>query len=130
VLWADFANGGIEQNGDFDLNMWDSGYTGIDPTDQLYYYFYSASAEPDSGWNVGRYLNPEFDALLDQAYTLDEEQRKDLFCQMATILDRDLPQIYLFSTMDAHAYSDRVEGVQATVNDPMTWNIADWKLVK
>jgi peptide/nickel transport system substrate-binding protein len=130
VLWADYGNGGIEQNGDFDLNMWDSGYTGIDPTDQLYYYFYSASAEPDSGWNVGRYLNPEVDALLDQAYTLDEAQRKDLFCQIATILDRDLPQIYLFSTMDAHAYSDRVDGVQATVNDPMTWNIADWKLGK
>jgi peptide/nickel transport system substrate-binding protein len=130
VLWADIANGGIEQNGDFDLNMWDSGYTGIDPTDQLYYYFYSASAEPDSGWNVGRYLNPELDALLDQAYTLDEAQRKEIFCQIATILNRDLPQIYLFSTMDADAYSARVEGVQATVNDTMTWNIADWRIVK
>jgi peptide/nickel transport system substrate-binding protein len=130
VMWADAASGGLEQNGDFDLDMWDSGYGGIDPTDQLYYYFHTASAVPDSGWNVGRYLNPEIDALLDQAYTLDEAQRKDLFCQIATIVDRDVPQIYLFSTMDADAYASRVEGVQATVNDTMTWNIADWKIVK
>jgi glucose/mannose transport system substrate-binding protein len=130
VLWADYESGGIEQNGDFDLNMWDDGYPGIDPTDHLWVYYYSSAAEPDWGWNVGRWYNEEFDALLDEAYTLDEEYRKELFCQMAEILEEELPQIILWTEVDANGYSMRVEGVQATVNDIMTWNVADWEVVE
>jgi peptide/nickel transport system substrate-binding protein len=129
ILWADAGSGGIEQNGDFDLNLWDDGYPGIDPTDHLWYYYYSSAAEPDWGWNIVRWKNEDFDALLDEAYTIDEEYRKELFCQMAELLDREVPQILLFSAFDADAYSSRVEGVQATVNDIMTWNVADWKIV-
>jgi peptide/nickel transport system substrate-binding protein len=128
VLWADYESGGIEQNGDFDLNMWDDGYPGLDPTDHLWAYYYSAAAEPDYGWNVGRWYNADFDALLDEAYVLDEEYRQELFCQMADILEEELPQILLWSEVDADAYATRLEGVQATVNDIMTWNVADWKV--
>jgi peptide/nickel transport system substrate-binding protein len=130
VLWADYESGGIEQQGDFDLNMWDDGYPGIDPTDHLWVYYYSEAAEPDYGWNVGRWYNEDFDALLDEAYTLDEEYRKELFCQMAEILDEELPQILLWTEIDADGYNTRVEGVQATVNDIVTWNVADWKIVE
>ncbi len=129
VLWADSASGGTEQNGNFELDMFDDGYSGIDPTDHLWFYYYSAAAEPDAGWNIGRWLNPEFDALLDQAYTLDEAERRKLFCQMAEILDRELPQILLFSTITADGHSARLEGVQSTANDIVSWNIADWKIV-
>jgi peptide/nickel transport system substrate-binding protein len=130
VLWADYESGGIEQNGDFDLNLWDDGYPGIDPTDHLWVYYYSSAAEPDYGWNVGRWYNEEFDYLLDEAYWLDEEYRKELFCQMAEILEEELPQIILWTEVDADGYSMRVEGVEATVNDIMTWNVADWKIVE
>jgi len=130
VLWADYGSGGIEQTGDFDLNMWDDGYPGTDPTDHLWFYYYSWAAEPDYGWNVGRWYNEDFDALLDEAYVLDEEYRKDLFCQMAEILDAELPQILLWTEIDADGFSTRLEGVQATVNDLVTWNVADWKIVE
>jgi peptide/nickel transport system substrate-binding protein len=130
VLWADYESGGIEQNGDFDLNMWDDGYPGLDPTDHLWAYYYSSAAEPDYGWNVGRWYNEDFDALLDEAYVLDEDYRKELFCQMAEILEEELPQIILWTEVDADGYSMRVEGVQATVNDIMTWNVADWQVVE
>jgi peptide/nickel transport system substrate-binding protein len=130
VLWADYESGGIEQQGNFDLNMWDDGYPGIDPTDTLYYFYYSESAEPDGGWNVGRWYNEDFDAWLDEAYYLDEEYRKEVFCEIAQILEDELPQILLWTEIDADAYSSRVEGVQATVNDIMTWNVADWKVVE
>ena len=33
VLWAASTDGGIEQNGNFDMDIWDDGYAGIDPTD-------------------------------------------------------------------------------------------------
>jgi peptide/nickel transport system substrate-binding protein len=130
TLWGDYESGGVEQNGNFDLNMWDDGYPGVDPTDHLWTYYYSEAGLPDYGWNVGRWYNEEFDALLDEAYTLDEEYRAELFCQMADILEQELPQIMLWSEIDADAYSTRVAGVQATVNDIMTWNIADWEIVE
>lgn len=129
VLWADYASAGIEQNGDFDLNMYDDGYPGIDPTDnQLWYYYSTAAAEPDNGWNVGRWSNEEFDALLDEAYTLDEDYRKEVFCQMAEILDQELPQTLMWSAIGADAFSTRLQGGQSTTNDLPTWNVADWTL--
>jgi ABC-type transport system substrate-binding protein len=130
VLWADYESGGIEQQGDFDLNMWDDGYPGTDPTDHLWVYYHSAAAEPDYGWNVGRWLNEDFDTLLDNAYALDEEWRQEVFCQIAELLEEELPQILLWTEIDADGYSSRLQGVQATVNDLVTWNVADWTVVE
>jgi len=130
VLWADFASGGIEQRGNFNIDIYDDGYSGVDPTDFIYQYYHSASATPDNGWNIGRWMDEDFDALLDSAYTLDEAGRKDLFCQMAQILDDELPQILLFTTINADAYATRLSGVQANVNSVVTWNVADWIIVK
>ncbi len=129
-MWADAASGGTEQNGNFDLDLYDDGYPGVDPTDHLWFYYYSAAAEPDAGFNVGRWINPDFDALLDEAYTLDEGYRQELFCQMAGLLDQELPQILLFTAISAEAHSLRLEGVQSSANDMATWNVADWTLAE
>ena len=51
-------------------------------------------------------------------------------CELAKILDEEVPQILLFTAIDADAYSTRLKGVQATINDIMTWNVADWKVVE
>lgn len=128
VMWATAAEGGIEQTGNFDINLWDDGYFGNNPTDFMWELYHSAAAEPDMGWNVGRWINPEFDALIDESYTLDETVRKDLFCQMATILNEEVPDILLFSAVNAEAHSARLQGVQSTINDLVTWNAADWTL--
>ncbi len=130
VMWADTASNGIEQTGNFDIDLYDDGYAGNDPTDFLYQYYYSSSATPDNGWNIGRWVNPEMDGLIDSAYTLDEGARQTAFCQMAQTLDQELPQILLFSTLNADAYSTRVDNVQANVNNVVSWNAADWTFVK
>jgi ABC-type transport system substrate-binding protein len=130
VLWASTADGGIEQNGNFDIDIWDDGYSGTDPTDFLYSYYATDSATPDNGYNYGRWSNQEFDDLLSQAYTLDEASRKELFCQMAQILEDELPEALLFTAVNADAHSARLQGVQSTTNDIVTWNAADWTLSK
>jgi len=130
IMWADYGSGGTEQNGNFELNMWDDGYFGLDPTDYMWSFYHTAAQEPDWGWNVGRWSNEDFDALSDESYTLDEEYRKELFCQMAEILDEELPHILLWSAINADGHSTRIEGVQATINDIVTWNVADWKIVE
>ncbi len=128
VLWAASTDGGIEQNGNFDMDIWDDGYSGIDPTSFITSYYATESAVPDAGYNFGRWSNPEFDELLTQVYTLDEQQRKDSFCKMASILEADLPQLLLFTALNADAHSTRLQNVQSTTNDLVTWNSADWTL--
>jgi peptide/nickel transport system substrate-binding protein len=128
VLWADYESGGLEQTGNFDLNMWDDGYPGVDPTDHIWYYYSSAAAEPDYGWNIGRWMNEDADYMIDMSYVLDEDYRQEVFCELATLLDEELPQILLFTAFDAGAHSTRLQGPQATVNDSHTWNVADWQV--
>ncbi len=126
VMWADSASGGTEQRGDFNIDLYDDGYKGLDPAYYLRQYYSSASAAPDQGWNVGRWKNAQFDALLEQTNTLDEPRRKELFCQMAKILDTELPELPLFTTVNADAYASRLSGVRANINDVVSWNAADW----
>jgi len=128
LMWDTYANGGLEQTGNFDLNMWDDGYPGNQITDFLWVYYHSDAMQPDYGWNIERWSNEQFDALLDEAYSLDEEYRKELFCQMAEILDEELPCIPLFISRSATGYSARLSGVEHNSNDLITWNIADWTL--
>jgi peptide/nickel transport system substrate-binding protein len=128
VLWETTENGGIEQSGNFDMDIWDDGYSGNDPTDFLWGYYYSAAAIPDYGYNYGRYINPTVDELIDNSYTLDETERQDYFCQMADILNHDLPELLLFTTVDANTHSSRLQGVVSNANEIVTWNCADWTL--
>lgn len=128
VLWATTSEGGIEQSGNFDMDIWDDGYSGSDPTDFLWVYYHSKAAEPDVGQNYGRYMNTKVDELIDSLYTLDETARQDAFCQLASILDEDLPELLLFTTVDANAHSTRLQGVLSNANEIVTWNVEDWTL--
>ena len=129
-LWGTYDEGGIEQNGNFDLDLWDDGYAGNQLTDFLWVYYHTDAQEPDMGWNVERWSNEEFDALLDETYTLDEEYRQELFCQMAEILDEELPCIPLFVSVEAAGHNVRIKGIEDNANDMITWNVADWKVVE
>jgi peptide/nickel transport system substrate-binding protein len=130
VLWDTYEAGGIEQNADFDFNMWDDGYPGTDPTDYLWVYYHSAAMEPDWGWNVERWYNEDFDAWLDEAYTIDEEYRAEVFCEIAAIMDEEVPTIPLFDAADITIHNSRVTGIQSTINAMVNWNIADWQVVE
>jgi peptide/nickel transport system substrate-binding protein len=128
VMWADTSSGGTEQTGNFEMDLYDDGYAGVDPTDFIRQYYHSESAVPDAAWNVGRWINPAFDDLVGQAYTLNEDDRKVAFCKMAVTLDQQLPEILLFSTINADAYAARLKDVRANVNSVVSWNVADWTL--
>jgi peptide/nickel transport system substrate-binding protein len=128
VLWDLAENGGIEQSGNFDIDIWDDGYAGVDPTDYVWEVYSQEAIEPGGGWNFVRWDNADVDALIDEAYTLDEQARKDAFCGIGNFINEEVPVIHLFTVPNADAYSARLEGVQSSVNDLVTWNIADWKI--
>jgi peptide/nickel transport system substrate-binding protein len=128
VMWD--PDGGTEVTGNYDIDMWDDGWPGIYPTDNHLWWFYHSDAHTDyGGYNVMRWYNDEFDAIVyEKLYTLDEDLRMEGFCEIAGILDEELPQILLFSTLEMHGISSRLKGVIPSANDPVTWNIADWTL--
>ncbi len=128
ILWDQAENGGIEQSGNFDIDIYDDGYAGVDPTDYVWELYSQEAIEPGGGYNVMRYDNPVVDALIDEAYTLDEASRKETFCAIADFINEEAPLVHLFTIPNAEAYSARLEGVQSSVNDLVTWNIADWTL--
>jgi peptide/nickel transport system substrate-binding protein len=128
ILWDQAENGGIEQSGNFDIDIWDDGYAGVDPTDYVWELYSQEALVPGGGYNVMRYDNTEVDALIDEAYTLDEASRKETFCAIAEHINDEVPLVHLFTIPNLEAYSARLEGVQSTVNDLVTWNIADWTL--
>jgi len=128
VLWDLAENGGIEQSGNFDVDLWDDGYAGVDPMDYVWKAYSQEAMQPGSGWNFFRWDNAVVDALIDEAYTLDEATRQETFCAIADFINEEVPEIYLFTVPNADAYSYRIEGVQSSVNDLVTWNIADWNV--
>jgi peptide/nickel transport system substrate-binding protein len=130
VLWAPSTDGGIEQNGNFDFDIFDDGYGGIDPTDFIWGAYSSEAGEIDNGYNYGRWMNTEFDTLLDESYTLDTAARQENFCKMAEILEAELPEALLFTAVNADAHSVRLQNVQSSTNDLVTWNAKDWTLAK
>jgi peptide/nickel transport system substrate-binding protein len=128
VLWDFSDSGGIEQSGNFDIDIWDDGYAGIDPTDYLWETYSISASEPDLGSNISRWQNEVADALIYDAYTLDEQTRKENFCAIGDFINEEVPIIHLFTVPNADAYSNRLTGVQSSVNDLVTWNIAEWTL--
>jgi peptide/nickel transport system substrate-binding protein len=125
IMWAEEEDGGTEIAGKFELDMWDDGYPGTDPADQIWT-FYSSGSD----WNYGHWVNEDMDAWIDEFYTLDEEYRLEVACEMAAILEDELPQMLLFSTLEQHGLSERLQGVLPSANDPVTWNIADWSVTE
>ena len=125
IMWAEEEDGGTEIAGQYEMDMWDDGYPGTDPSDQIWTFYYS-----ESDWNYGRWANEDMDMWIDEFYSLDEEYRLEVACEMAAILEEELPQILLFSTLEQHGISDRLQGVLPNANDPVTWNIADWSVTE
>ncbi len=133
-LWGTWADNGIEIRGNFDLDLWDDGYTGVDPTIYLSNIYDPRAIptrdNPNAGVNYSRYRNPDLIGLFDALYTpLPNNRRRVLLCELAIILDQDLPQIPLLALPDVYGYNLDLQGLIPHIYDTVTWNAADWSLV-
>lgn len=65
------------------------------------------------GFNISGYINPEIDALLDEARTIpgcDVAARNELYTQIQQIAHDDVPYDWLVSTTQVNVLNNRVEG--------------------
>ena len=90
LLFASVGQGGILQNGKFDLS-WNGWVAGIDPDQSS---LFQCSARPPRGNNTTFYCNPHMDAAQQAALeNYDRPTRKKAYETIETLLSRDEPQI-------------------------------------
>ncbi len=133
-LWGTWHDNGIELRGNFDLNLWDDGYFGVDPTIHLADFFDPRAIptrdNPIAGLNVGRYNNPKLMDIFDALYTpLPNSRRQVLLCELASILHQDLAHMPLLALPDFYAIHRTLAGITPHIYDTVTWNVADWQIV-
>lgn len=81
-----------------------------------------------SGENVGRWRNPEYDALYEQSTTeLDLKKRRQLIIQMNDLLIEDVALIPLINSSVIPGISNTLAGFDPIPWDREVWNIKDWR---
>jgi peptide/nickel transport system substrate-binding protein len=80
------------------------------------------------GGNMGRWCDPEYDALFEQiAGELDPEKRTQLIIRMNDVVVEEVVLIPLVRRANIHGISNTLDGVEFTPWDAVTWKIKDWK---
>ena len=78
------------------------------------------------GFNVGRYMNPELDQILEAALeTTDVQERKDYYFEMQRILAEDVPSPILYFRRGTECWNADLH--EYDVNDLNRWyNAHEW----
>jgi peptide/nickel transport system substrate-binding protein len=106
VQTVDFATW-LDRQGQGDFDAFLLGWLGnIDPFD-----YYHAQHVTDGSSNFQGYSNPDVDELLTEAATeTDENARKDLYDQAATLIVDDVSYLYLYNPDVVQAWVSGLEG--------------------
>jgi len=83
------------------------GWSGrLDPDGNTYRFFHS-----EGGLNDSNYNNEKVDDILDETRVVtDPEKRKELFQNLMTHLDRDLPYMFVYHPREIKAFKEKVKG--------------------
>ena len=113
-------------NHDFDLYMMGNTLS-LDPDPKPMWDSSAISNEPGvKGYNIVAYNNPETDKLIEEGNaTLDQNERKSIYGEFAKILNRDVPEAYLFCQNVERVYNPNLEGYKpSTFNE--FYNVHNW----
>ncbi len=116
--------------GDFDIAEVDGGVFRADPNVSAKY-FETSSFVP-AGGNYGHYTNPQVDDLLKQGRaTPDKTQRKQIYTNLAKILNEECPWVFLWSPNSLTAYNKRLVGFKPpSYANHYMWNAEEWSVTK
>jgi len=123
-LYAPAGEGGVLQNGHFDLVV-DGWYSGIDPDDSAQF---MCGNVPPGGYNYTRYCSPEMDAAETMALThYDQATRKLAYAKTQALLARDVPEIFINWLRQMHPINVDFKGLDPS---PVieNWNAWQWSI--
>ncbi len=124
LLFATMAEGGILQNGHYDLS-WNGWVAGIDPDQST---LYMCKAQPPNGNNTSHYCNAELDAAEEKALTnFDIPTRKTAYGVIEALLTRDMPVDAIWWPRQIQPINPDFKGFRP---NPVTasWNSYQWEI--
>lgn len=132
VLFGGWSDEAARKTGDFDILVYDTG-TGINPQVHVYDLLHSSNVprveNEGAGGNYARWSNERADELLEFAGTSpDLDARSDAYCEVAELVNDDVPQIFLFQFAGGNAYATRLEGFRTSTWAGLMWNVSDWRV--
>jgi peptide/nickel transport system substrate-binding protein len=132
VIFGGWSDRAARKTGDYDILIYDTG-AGINPQSHVDFLLHSKNIPSEenegAGGNYSRWANSDADALLDIAGSNPSlTVRKDAYCQVAELINQDLPHIYLYLSQDNNARSIRLQGVDASTWAGLVWDIDSWWL--
>ena len=114
---------------DFDLAWFGGGAYGLDP-DVSSVYYASTNWTPTGG-NTTHYANEELDALYEAGRATPViEERREIYHEVARILNEDVPTIFWWSDNMIWGINQRVQGVVPGPNTDIHWNIHEWSIAE
>jgi peptide/nickel transport system substrate-binding protein len=138
VMEEDFFSGDPTQTRSLnhfyaDMQEYNTGSDTPDPAIYMSWWLCNEIASMKNQWqnpNNGRYCNPEYDKVWQQAnQTLDTDKRAQLFQRLNSLLMQDAVVIPLVRRAVTNGLSDRITSVDPTPWDTSTWDIGSWKPV-
>ncbi len=104
TLFADITRGSFQ--------LYTLRWIGANNDPDIFEFVFSSKKIPPNGANRGRYRNPQLDALLDQARSeMDQQKRKQIFWEVQKIVANDLPYLNLWYVDNICVHRRRIEKV-------------------
>lgn len=132
VLFGGWSDRAARKIGDYDILVYDTG-TGINPQLHVFDLLHSSRIPREenegAGGNYARWSNATADALLESAGTSpDLGERRAAYCEVAELVNEEVPQIFLYQFAGGNAYATRLKGFRTSTWAGLVWNAAEWHL--
>ena len=118
----------VVANHEFDLYMMGNTLS-LDPDPRPMWHSDAISNEKGVvGYNIVAYYNEETDKLIEKGNsTLDQSERKEIYTEFGKILNKDVPEAYLFCQDIERVYNSNLEGYKpSTFNE--FYNVHNWEV--
>jgi peptide/nickel transport system substrate-binding protein len=117
----------IVDEADYDMGWFSGGVYAMDPNVSSIYY--ECDNWTPRGANTTHYCNKDLDKLfVEGRSTADLNKRKEIYHQVAKILNEDVPTLFWWSENIIWGISKRVQGVKPGANAQIIWNIHEWTI--
>lgn len=113
---------------DYEIYIGGGGVYGADPNISSRYYL--SNAFTPTGANSIWYANPEVDKLYAEGRQAgDQAKRKEIYTQLAQLLNEECPSVFLWSPNTNFAFNNRLQGfLPPSYVDNRLWNSEDWSV--
>lgn len=124
-LYASQAEGGIEQNGEFDV-AFEEWANGVDPDESQ---LFLCALRPPAGWNIYHYCDPRLDAAESKALAdYHRLSRKTDYARVQSLLADDLPIFVLWFQQRQDVVNVDLKDYEPAQAVSPFWNSWQWEI--